>query len=243
MKFFASSIPPLLILLGYSRFRGSRMVKAVIYDMDGLIIDSEPLWQEAEISVFKSIKINLAREDCMKVMGMRTDEVVDYWFRRFPWEGPSKAEITSEIIRQLIRLIKEKGELMEGVKESLAFARSKDVKIALASSSPYEIINTVLEKFGLREEFEEIYSAQEEEYGKPHPAVYISAAKRLNVAPAECLAIEDSFNGVLAAKAAKMKCIAIPYEGVRHDRRFIIADVALDSLMQIDSDVWRRIEG
>ena len=91
-------------------------------------------------------------------------------------------------------------------------------------------------------EFEKIYSAQEEEYGKPHPAVYISAAKRLNVAPVECLAIEDSFNGVLAAKAAKMKCIAIPYEGVRHDRRFAIADVSLDSLMQIDLDVWRRVE-
>ena len=218
------------------------MVKAVIYDMDGLIIDSEPLWQEAEISVFKSIKINLTKEDCMKVMGMRTDEVVDYWFRRFPWEGPSKTDITSAIIRDLIGLIKEKGELMEGVKESLAFVKSQDVKTALASSSSYEIINTVLEKFGLRNEFEEIYSAQEEEYGKPHPAVYISAAKRLNVAPAECLAMEDSLNGVLAAKAAKMKCIAIPYEGVRNDRRFIIADVTLDSLMQLDSDAWRRVE-
>lgn len=218
------------------------MVKAVIFDMDGLIIDSEPLWQEAEISVFKSIKINLIKEDCMKVMGMRTDEVVDYWFRRFPWEGPSKAEVTSGIIRELIGLIKEKGELMEGVRESIAFVKSKDLKTALASSSSYEIINTVLEKFGLMKEFEVIYSAQDEEYGKPHPAVYISAAKRLNVAPVECLAIEDSFNGVLAAKAAKMKCIAIPYEGVRHDRRFAIADVTLDSLLQIDSDVWRRVE-
>lgn len=218
------------------------MIKAVIYDMDGLIIDSEPLWQEAEISVFKSVNINLTRADCMKVMGMRTDEVVDYWFRRFPWEGPSKTEITSEIIRELIGLIKEKGELMEGVKESLAFMKSKDIKVALASSSSYEIINTVLEKFGLMREFEVIYSAQEEEYGKPHPAVYISTAKRLNVAPVECLAIEDSLNGVLAAKAAKMKCIAVPYEGVRHDRRFVIADITLDSLMQINSEVWRRIK-
>src|SRR3990170_4644562 len=108
------------------------MVKAVIYDMDGLIIDSEPLWQEAEISVFKSVNVNLSREDCMKLMGMRTDEVVDYWFRRFTWEGPSKAEITSAIVRDLIRLIKEKGRMMEGVKESLDFVRSKDVKIALA---------------------------------------------------------------------------------------------------------------
>jgi len=218
------------------------MIKAVIYDMDGLIIDSEPLWQEAEISVFKSININLTKEDCMKVMGMRTDEVVDYWFRRFPWEAPSKTEITSAIVRELIRLIKEKGKLMEGVKESLDFVRSMDVKIALASSSSYEIINAVLEKFGLMKEFEEVYSAQEEEYGKPHPAVYISAAKRLDVAPVECLAIEDSLNGILAAKAAKMKCIAIPYEGVRHDRRFAIADVKLDSLRQIDSEVWRSIK-
>ena len=156
--------------------------------------------------------------------------------------GGLRIEITSAIIKELIGLIKEKGELMVGVKESLDFVRSKNVKIALASSSSYEIINTVLEKFGLMKEFEVIYSAQEEEYGKPHPAVYISAAKRLNVAPVECLAIEDSLNGVLAAKAAKMKCIAIPYVGVRHDRRFAIADVTLDSLMKIDSEVWGRAE-
>src|SRR3990172_2883010 len=136
------------------------MVKAVIYDMEGFIIDWEPLWQEAEISVFKSVKINLSREDCMKVMGMRTDEVVDYWFRRFPWEGPSRMDITSAIIRDLIELIREKGELMEGVKESLDFVKSQDVKTALASSSSYEIINTVLEKFGLMKEFEEVYSSQ-----------------------------------------------------------------------------------
>lgn len=216
------------------------MIKAVIYDMDGLIIDSEPLWQEAEISVFRSVNVNLTREDCMRVMGMRTDEVVDYWFRKFPWDGPSKIEITSEIIRELIGLIKEKGELMEGVKESLAFVKSKGARTALASSSSYEIINTVLDKFGLMKEFEAIYSAQEEEYGKPHPAVYISAAKKLNIAPVECLAIEDSLNGVLAAKAAKMKCIAVPYEGVRRDQRFVIADVTLDSLMKIDEEGWRR---
>src|SRR4030065_1198980 len=123
------------------------MIKAVIYDRDGLLIDAEPLWQEAEISVFKSLNINLTKEDCRKVLGRRTDEVVDYWFRRFPWEGPSKTDITSAIIRDLIGLIKEKGELMEGVKESLAFVKSQDVKTALASSSSYEIINTVLEKF------------------------------------------------------------------------------------------------
>ena len=221
---------------------GGKMIKAAIHDMDGLIINSEPLWQEAEISVFKSVNISLTGEDCMKVMGMRTDEVVDYWFRKFPWEGPSEAEITSEIIRELIRLVKEKGIMMDGVKESLAFVKSKGLRTAMASSSSYNIINTVLEKFGLMKEFEVIYSAREEEYGKPHPAVYISAAKRLNVAPVECLAIEDSLNGVLAAKAAKMKCIAVPYEGVKHDRRFAIADVRLDSLIQINSDLWGTVE-
>lgn len=174
---------------------------------------------------------------------MRTDEVVDYWFRRFPWEGPSKTEITSAIIKEQIGLIKNKGKLMAGVAGSLALARSKSSKIALASSSSYEIINTVLEKFGLKNEFDVIYSAQEEEYGKPHPAVYISTAKKLNISPVECLAVEDSFNGVLAAKAAKMKCIAVPYEGVKSDRRFAIADVTLDSLLQLNKGVWKRVDG
>lgn len=217
------------------------MIKAVIYDMDGLIIDSEPLWQEAEIEIFRKVKLNLTAQDCIKTMGLRTDEVVDYWFRRFPWEGPSKSEISSAIMNRVIELIKEKGELMEGVESSLNFIKSRGVKMALASSSSYEIIDTVLNKFDLRDRFELRYSSHEEEFGKPHPAVYISTAKRLKVAPVECLAIEDSLNGVLAAKAAKMTCIAIPDETARQDMRYSIADVRLDSLTRIDSEIWRKI--
>ena len=97
----------------------------------------------------------------------------------------------------------------------------------------------MVDKFNLREKFDVIYSAEEEEFGKPHPGVYITTARKLQLLPEECLAIEDSVNGVLSAKAAKMKCIAVPEDAARNDRRFAIADIVLDSLADLDAEVWR----
>ena len=112
---------------------------------------------------------------------------------------------------------------------------------ALASSSSYRIIDAVVDKFGLRNRFELIYSAQEEPFGKPHPGVYISAAQKLGVTPESCLAIEDSINGVVSAKAAKMKCIAVPEPAARNDRRYGIADVVLDSLNDVERPIREMV--
>ena len=113
--------------------------------------------------------------------------------------------------------------------------------VALASSSAYRLIGAVTERLGLAGEFEVAYSAEEEEYGKPHPGVYLTTARRLGVAPTQCLAIEDSFNGVLAAKAARMRCVAIPEPAQRRDPRFGIADLVLDSLAGVDMGMWQRL--
>lgn len=217
------------------------MIKAVIFDLDGLIIDSEPLWQEAEILVFQQVNIVLTPQLCLKTKGLRIDQVVDYWYQKYPWTNFSQTEIADLIVKKVIELIHLKGEPLAGVKDTIAFIEKKQVKIALASSSATIIIQAALQKLELIDKFTQIYSAESEALGKPHPGVYLTTATQLNVSPQECLALEDSLNGVLAAKAAQMKCIAVP-ETLEYDNpKFAIADVILKSLKEFNADIWQKV--
>jgi len=213
------------------------MIEAVIFDMDGLLIDSEPLWQEAEIKVFSTVGVPLTMDMTTQTTGLRTDEVVGYWHKRYPWEAPTQQEVSKQIDETVIALIREKGMPMPGVNEAFSICEKAHLPIAIASSSPMLLISTVLEKFGLSDKVKIIHSAHDEAYGKPHPAVYISTADELGVHPDHCLTFEDSANGVLAAKAAKMKCIAIPEPALRGDKRFGIADMILHSLHDFNSEM------
>lgn len=218
------------------------MIKAVIFDMDGVLIDSEPFWQESEIETFGRAGLALTRELCLQTMGLRVDEVVEYWRRRRDFDGAPAGALEDSIIGGVVERILSKGEAREGVAEALEFFRGRGVRVALASSSAYRLIRAVTERLGFAEEFDCVYSAEEEEYGKPHPGVYLTTARKLGVAPTECLAIEDSFNGVLAAKAARMKCVAVPEPGQRQDSRFCIADLVLDSLAGVNVEMWQGLD-
>lgn len=218
------------------------MIKAVIFDMDGVLIDSEPFWQESEIDAFGRVGLELTREMCLETMGLRVDEVVSYWRRRRAFDDCPAGELEDAIIGGVAERILSKGEAKEGVTDALEFFRGRGVGVALASSSAYRLIRAVTERFGLADKFDCIYSAEEEEYGKPHPAVYLTTARRLGVDASACLAVEDSFNGVLAAKAARMKCVAIPEPAQRRDPRFAIADAVLGSLAEVNLELWRRLD-
>lgn len=207
------------------------MIEAVIFDMDGLLIDSEPLWREAEVKVFKKLGVPLTIEMANQTMGMRTDEVVNYWHRKYPWSTPSQKAVSQGLDETVIEIIRARGQAKEGVNEAIAVCESLGLPIAIASSSPTLLITTVLEKLGIADKIQTVHSAHDEKFGKPHPAVYIKAATELGVHPEHCLAFEDSANGVLSAKAAKMKCIAIPEKQVLEDKRFGIADIILPSLL------------
>ena len=216
------------------------MIRAVIFDMDGVLIDSEPLWQEAEIATFAQVGLSLSRQMCTQTMGLRVDEVVEFWHRKHPWQSIPKKEIEGRIVDAVVERIPE-GEPMAGVSSVMRFVKSLGVKMALASSSASRIIHAVLEKLELCDVLDFAHSAEGEEYGKPHPAVYLSTARQLGVAPTECLAIEDSLNGLIAAKAARMKCVAIPHAAARKDSRFSIADLTLNSLSELNVEAWSRL--
>ncbi len=215
------------------------MIKAVIFDMDGILIDSEPLWKIAEKKAFAKVGLIMSTEMCNLTMGYRINEVTDYWYERRPWEGKSKDEVTEDIIQTVIDEIKANGNELKGVKRSLRLLKEQNYKIALASSSAMRIINVVVDKLEIREYFDSICSAETEPYGKPHPAVFITAADKLKIDPHQCLVIEDSVNGVIAGKAARMKVVAIPDESLSGDKRFIIADTILPDLDHLSLDLIR----
>lgn len=198
--------------------------------MDGLLIDSEPFWQRAEIEIFRSVGVNLNREMCMETMGLRIDEVIHYWYRKSPWKNMSYEELQGKIITRVIEYIRTEGKVMPGVFETIELLKGNQYKLALASSSHFIIIKAVIEKLKLGTYFEVVHSAEMEEFGKPHPAIYINTARLLGLSPLSCMAFEDSFNGLIAAKAARMKTIAIPDPSHFQQSRFDIADLKLSSL-------------
>lgn len=206
----------------------------VIFDMDGLLIDSEPYWKIAEKKVFGQLGLDLTDELLRQVMGYRLSEVVVHWYTYKPWPNPNFAQVEADVLASVKELIISEAQAMPGVYKILEHCKQQGYKIALASSSAMELINVVVDKLNIRNYFDVIWSAQYEEYGKPHPAIFLSVAKKLNVEPNKCLVFEDAINGVIAAKAAKMKCIAIPEHAAFNDPRFAIADEKINSLTQVN---------
>jgi mannitol-1-/sugar-/sorbitol-6-/2-deoxyglucose-6-phosphatase len=211
---------------------------ASIFDMDGLLIDSEILWHEAEIEILGGLGVPLGREACRTTKGMFVEEVTAYWFERYAWAGPTTTEVAVSIVDRVIALLLAKGELKAGAEHAIAMCADRGLPLAVASSSQYRLIEVALDHFGLRHHFVLIHSAQDEPYGKPHPAVFITTAQLLGVAPRQCLVWEDAPAGVVAAKAASMACIAVPEAGEEHQPAFGLADAVLGSLLQMDDRLW-----
>lgn len=208
-------------------------IDTVIFDMDGVLIDSEPLWKAAEIKVFETIGIDFIKVGGEKTVGLRIDEVIDYWYEKYPWENKTKAQVVDEIMLEMVNGIQANGEPMKGVIEILEFFKSKGMKIGLASSSYQVLIDTSLEKLRIAHYFDVTLSAQNCTYGKPHPEVYIETAKLLKSEPQNCLVIEDSLNGVIAGKAAKMNVVAVPDGTHTVTEQLKVADLRVDNLKEL----------
>lgn len=213
----------------------------IIFDVDGLLIDTEPVWRRAETEVFGELGIELTEADGAETMGVRIDEVVAHWRARRPWPGaggpPDDHEIAGRIVDLVIAHVRERGEPQPGVAAAFAAARAVGA-VALASSSPPALIDAICDRLGLSVAVR--CSAVDEPWGKPAPDVYLTAARRLGVAPARCVALEDSPNGVRSALAAGMPCLAVPDPFVAADPAFARARL-LTSLEEVTPDLLRSM--
>ncbi|ECG8610215.1 hexitol phosphatase HxpB [Salmonella enterica subsp. salamae] len=211
-----------------------RQILAAIFDMDGLLIDSEPLWDRAELDVMASLGVDITRRhELPDTLGLRIDMVVDLWFAQQPWSGPDRQEVTNRVIARAITLIEETRPLLPGVREAVALCKAQGLLVGLASASPLYMLEKVLTMFELHDSFDALASAEKLPYSKPHPQVYLDCAAKLGVDPLTCVALEDSVNGLIAAKAARMRAIVVPAEENQHDPRFALANVKLNSLTEL----------
>lgn len=211
-----------------------RQILAAIFDMDGLLVDSEPLWDQAELDVIASLGVDISRRhELPDTLGLRIDMVVDLWFAQQPWNGPSRQEVTERIITRAIALVEETKPLLPGVREAVALCKSQGIKVGLASASPLHMLEKVLTMFDLRSSFDALASAEKLPYSKPHPQVYLDCATKLGIDPLNCVALEDSVNGMIASKAARMRSIVAPAHENQDEPRFVLADVKLTSLTEL----------
>ncbi|EKY3197725.1 hexitol phosphatase HxpB [Cronobacter turicensis] len=212
-----------------------RQILAAIFDMDGLLIDSEPLWDQAELEVISTLGVDTSRRhELPDTLGLRIDLVVALWFAQQPWNGPSVDEVTQRIITRAMTLVEEQRPLLPGVADAIALCKAQGLKVGLASASPLRMLERVLTLFDLRDQFDVLASAEHLPYSKPHPQVYLDAAAKLGVDPLCCVTLEDSVNGMVATKAARMRSIVVPAEENRSDARWALANVRLNSLTELE---------
>lgn len=217
------------------------MINTVIFDMDGLLLDTEPLWGKSMLQVAHKHKIPITRERFKETTGLRIYEVTDHWAIHYPWEGRSSAEVAEEILDDIIASSKSHATVLKGVEQALQLLRKSGYKTGLASSSPSRMIDELVAHFGLTKYFDVITSADVVALGKPHPAVFLHCAESLGSKPNQCLVLEDSVNGMIAGKAARMKVIAIPDELHFDDPRFSVADAKLRSMEDFDLTVIKSL--
>lgn len=208
--------------------------------MDGLLLDTEPLWGESMLRVAGKHNIPITRDRFKETTGLRIYEVTQHWALHYPWQGKTDKEVAEEILDDIIDTSKKKAGILKGVEQSLQLLRASRYKIGLATSSAQRMVDELIAHFGLRQYFDVITSADVVELGKPHPAVFLHCAAELGSKPHECLVFEDSINGMIAGKAARMKVCVVPDEAHFDDPRFSLADMKLKSLEQFDLDVLKR---
>ncbi len=208
------------------------MTEAVVFDLDGLLLDTEQLWDEVRAQVTRELGGRWHERAQREMMGMSSTE----WSRYMHDElglSESPTELNAEVVRRLQDRYRERLPLLDGAVAAVE-RLARRWPLALASSSNRELIDLALELGELAHFFKATVSSEEVAHGKPAPDVYLEAAHRLGVAPKRCAAVEDSHNGIRSAKAAGMRVVAIPNPHFPPDEAAVaLADVVLASLGEL----------
>jgi HAD superfamily hydrolase (TIGR01509 family) len=207
--------------------------EAVIFDMDGLLVNSEPFWHIAEMQVFGTLGIILNLENCLETTGLPIENVIEYWYKKHPWENFNLEKTKSELVEIVMDKIRNDAVAMPGVYKLLDSLNQLNIKIGLASASPIYMIEAVLQKLNIGQYFNFYHSAELEKNNKPHPDVYYSVARNLEVNIKNCIILEDSGNGVKGAVASGAIVIAVPSEHDFKDSKFDIATYKIASLEEL----------
>jgi HAD superfamily hydrolase (TIGR01509 family) len=214
--------------------RGSS-IQAVVFDLDGVIVDSEHVWDAAREALARERGGRWHEGAQQDMMGMSSVEWSRYMHERLGLKDPPE-EISAEVVRRLQATYREELPLIDGATEAVARLAGR-WPLGLASSSNREIIDLVLELSGLDQFFEATVSSEEVQRGKPSPDVYLEAARRLGADPAGSAAVEDSRSGILSASAAGMRVVAIPNKRFPPDEEALAAaDVIIPSINELTPD-------
>ena len=216
------------------------MIKAVIFDMDGLIIDSEPYWDKARRIMATEAGKDWNDDDHKAVMGVSTREWATYMITRLELEMSPEA-VEKQIITRMVELYQQQIPYLPGAAEAVALSATQ-YPTGLASGSPRSLIDTVTNDKALRGKFKVIISGDQVAQGKPSPDIYLATAAAMGVKPEVCVCLEDSGNGILAGKNAGMKVIAVPDERLPPaPEKLIKADVVLEGLPEFSIDIIENL--
>ncbi len=214
------------------------MIAAVIFDMDGVLVDSEEHFHGEGQPLLAELKPGMSPAERRALVGKNIDDIYDELTRGIPaGKVPmARAEYRAQFDLLARAVYRERAALMPRARETLELLRAKGYRIGLASSSPKEWIDLFLHRWDLCELFDVALSVYEiEGRAKPDPAVYLAAAERLGLAPEECVGVEDSLSGIRSVKAAGMWCVAFRRE---HE----LADATIAELAEVPA-VLRRFDG
>jgi len=212
------------------------MLKAVIFDMDGVIVNSEPYHKEVEKEIFDTLKISPSIEDSHFFIGISAEKMCKFLIDKF------KLDITVEKLIELDNKIrvdymsKQDIQPMPGVISLIKEIKQNNIQLALASSSSHDLINVFTEKLNIKNYFDVIVSGYDVKHGKPDPDIFILTAEKLKINRDECIVIEDSANGVKAAKNAKMICLGYKNKDA-FSQNLSIADYIIEDFNNINFEM------
>lgn len=215
------------------------MIKGVIFDLDGVIVDTEPLHELCEKQVLKKYRVKVSRDLFEKVKGLSDADAFHFYVSHFKIdEHPSL--LIDKKMQIYMRLLKQKARLYPGFK-TLAKQCKQKFKVGLATSSSKQSVYALLRHFDIKQYFDALVTAEDVRLTKPYPDPYLKIAEKLHIKPNQCLVIEDTVHGITAAKTAGAKCIAVSTTFSRKKLEETSVDGVVKSLKDLDIERIKKL--